>query len=150
MANRYVNAAVELTTTSATDLYTVPGGCSALVQSVVVANEDSTTRTATASFYDSSAIATFTLIKDAEIPAASSMNVLDKPFALEAGDVIKITAGTANVMDVTASILLVDATTSVPVGTITTAALADGSVTSAKLSVGDLGYQVKLFGEVFG
>lgn len=150
MANRYVNAAVSLTTTSATGIYTVPGGCSALVQSVVVANEDSVARTVTAEFYDSSAIASYTIIQDANVPAASSLNILDRPFALEAGDIIRLTAATASVMDATASILLVDSTTSVPVGTITTAALADGSVTAAKLSVGDLGYYVKMFGEVFG
>ena len=39
MANRYINAAVTLPTTSVTDLYTVPTGCSALIQSVIVANE---------------------------------------------------------------------------------------------------------------
>lgn len=150
MANRYINAAVSLTTTSATGIYTVPDGCSALMQSVVVANEDSVARTVTAEFYDSSAIASYTIIQDASVPAASSLNILDRPFALEAGDIIRLTAATASVMDATASILLVDATTSVPVGTITTAALADGSVTAAKLSVGDLGYQIKLFGEVFG
>jgi len=136
LANRYVNAAVALSTTSATDLYTVPGGCSALVQSITVSNEDTVTRTVTGSFYDSSATTTFTLIKDAAIPAASSLNLLDRPFALEEGDKISLTAGTANAFDVTASILLVDESTSVPVGLITTAALADGAVTAEKLAPG--------------
>jgi hypothetical protein len=133
MANRYVNAAASLTTTSSTTIYTVPGGCSALVQSIVIANEDSVTRTATAEFYDSSATSTFTLIKDAGVPTASSLNMIDRPFVLEAGDQIRVTAGTANVMDVLASIMLVDESTSVPAGLVTTAALADEAVTSAKL-----------------
>lgn len=150
MANRYINAAVALTTTGSTDLYTVPGGCSALVQSVIVANESVSSALVTATLYDASTAETFTLVKDAAIPTAASGNILDRPLALEQGDKISLTAGTANAFDVTASILLVDDTTSVPVGLITTAAIADGSITADKLSVGDLGYQIKLFGEVFG
>lgn len=136
MANRYVNAAVALTTTNSTDLYTVPGGCTALIQSVVVSNEDAVSRTVTGTFYDSSATSSFTLIKDASIPAASSLNILDKPFSLEEGDKIRLQAGTANVFDVTASILLVDSTTSVPATAITTAAIADGAITAAKIADG--------------
>ncbi len=150
MANRYINAAVALSTTSATDVYVVPTGCSALVQSLTLANEGVSTSTITVTFYDSSAVATFTLIKDASIPAAASGNLLDRPFPLEAGDKITVQAASANVFDATASILLVDDTTSVPVGAVTTAALADGSVTSAKLDIGDLAYHTKLYNEVFG
>lgn len=136
MANRYINSAVTLPNTSLTDVYTVPSGCSALVQSVIAANESGSSATITLTFYDSSATTSFTLIKDAAIPAASSGNLLDRPFPLEAGDKIRVQAGTGSAFDVTASILLVDDTTSVPVGTITTAAIADGAVTAAKLAPG--------------
>ena len=150
MANRYINAAVTLPTTSVTDLYTVPGGCSALIQSVIVANESVSAANITSTWYDSSAAATFTLLYVASIPTGSSGNILDKPLALEAGDKISLQAGTGNAFDVTASILLVDATTSVPVGAITTAALADGAVVTAKLADTEIALYVKLNAEVFG
>lgn len=150
MANKYINAAMSLTTVSATDLYVVPNGCSALVQSVTVANESVSSADITATFTDASTTSTFTLIYQAAIPTASSANILDRPLALEQGDKISLTAGTANAFDVTASILLVDDTTPVPVGQITTAAIADNSVTTAKLSGVDLAYMVKMYSEVFG
>lgn len=150
MANRYINSAVALTTTSATDLYTVPSGCSALVQSVTVANESVSSANITATFTDSSNATAYTILYQAAIPTGASANILDRPLALEQGDKISLTAGTANAFDVTASILLVDDTTSVPVGQITTAAIADNSVTTAKLSGVDLAYMVKLYSEVFG
>lgn len=168
MANRYINSAVTLPNTSLTDVYTVPSGCSALVQSVIAANESGSSATITLTFYDSSATTSFTLIKDAAIPAASSGNLLDRPFPLEAGDKIRVQAGTGSAFDVTASILLVDDTTSVPVGTITTAAIADGaitlgkldpsinltpadgSITTAKLDADDVALFIKLANEVYG
>lgn len=140
MANRYINAAVALTTTSATDLYQVPSGCSALVQSVTVANEDVASANITAAFFDASSGGTFTLLYQAAIPTGSSGNILDRPLALESGDKIILTAGTANAFDVTASILLVDATTAVPVGTISTASLYGE----------DFDLYIKLRSEVFG
>lgn len=140
MANRYINAGVSLSSTSATDLYQVPSGCSALVQSLNAANESGSAATITAALYDASTGNTFTLLHQASIPTASAANLVDRPLALEAGDKLILTAGASNAFDITASILLVDESSAVPVGTISTASLYGD----------DFDLYIKLRNEVFG
>lgn len=150
MANTYKNAAVVLSSTGATDLYTAPANTRAIVQSVTAANIDGSDRYVTVTWYDSSASASYTLLYNALIPAGTSLNALDTPIVLEPGDIIRVQASAANTLHATASILQVDSTSQYPDGSITlqklsdeaitTSKIANGAITSAKLAAGVLRY----------
>lgn len=132
MANTYKNAAVALSTTAATDLYTAPANTRAIVQSVNVANVDGSDRYVTVTWYDYSIGQSYTLLYNGFVPAGTSLNALDTPLVLEPGDVVRVQASAANTLHATASVLQIDSTTAFPDGAVTTAKLADGSVTLPK------------------
>lgn len=134
MANTYKNAAVVLTSTGATDLYTCPSGRTAIVQSVNVANVDSSNRDVTVTLYDSSAATSYTVIYNATIPVGVSMNALSTPLVLEPGDIVRVQASAANTLHATASVMEQDATSIHVDGSITTAKIADDAVTVDKLA----------------
>lgn len=134
MANTYKNAAVVLTSTGATDLYTAPSNTRSLVQSVNIANVDGSDRYATVTWYDASAGASYTLLYNGFLPAGTSMNALDTPCVLEPGDIIRVQASAANTLHATASIMEQDPTTPHVDGSITTAKIADDAVTADKLA----------------
>jgi len=134
MANTYKNAAVVLTSTGATDLYTAPSNTRSLVQSVNIANVDGSDRYATVTWYDASAGASYTLLYNGFLPAGTSMNALDTPCVLEPGDIIRVQASAANTLHATASIMEQDPTTPHVDGSITTNKIADDAVTADKLA----------------
>jgi len=134
MANTYKNAAVVLTSTGATDLYTAPSNTRSLVQSVNIANVDSSNRYATVTWYDASAGSSYTLLYNGFIPAGTAMNALDTPCVLEPGDIIRVQASAANTLHATASIMEQDPTTPHVDGSITTVKIADDAVTADKLA----------------
>lgn len=134
MANTYKNAAVVLTSTGATDLYTCPSGRTAIVQSVNVANVDSSNRDVTVTLYDSSAATSYTVIYNATIPVSVSMNALSTPLVLEPGDIVRVQASAANTLHATASVMEQDATSIHVDGSITTSKIADDAVTVDKLA----------------
>jgi hypothetical protein len=134
VANNYKNAAVVLTSTGATDLYTCPSGRTAIVQSVNVANVDSSNRDVTVTLYDSSVATSYTVIYNATVPVGVSMNALSTPLVLEPGDIVRVQASAANTLHATASVLEQDATAIQVDGSITTAKIADDAVTADKLA----------------
>lgn len=134
MANTFKNAAVVLTSTGATDLYTCPSGRTAIVQSVNVANVDSSNRNVTVTLYDSSVATSYTVIYNATIPVGVSMNALSTPLVLEPGDIVRVQASAANTLHATASVMEQDATSIHVDGSITTAKIADDAVTVDKLA----------------
>jgi len=136
MANTYKNAAVVLTSTGATDLYTAPANTRAIVQSVNVANIDGSDRYATVTWYDSSAAASYTLVYNALIPGGTAINAIDAPIVLEPGDIVRVQASAANTLHATASILQIDSSSSLPDAAVTTAKIADSAITSAKMATG--------------
>ncbi len=136
MANTYKNAAVVLTTTAATDLYTTPANTRAIVQSVNVANVDGSDRYVTVTWYDSSVGSSYTLLYNGFVPAGTSLNALDTPLVLEAGDILRVQASASNTLHATASVLQIDSTSAIVDQSVTTAKLADASVTSTKFAAG--------------
>lgn len=136
MANTYKNAAVVLTTTAATDLYTTPANTRSIVQSVNVANVDGSDRYVTVTWYDASAGASFTLLYNALVPAGTSMNALDTPLVLEAGDIVRVQASASNTLHATASVLQIDNTSAIVDSSVTSTKLADASVTRTKFGSG--------------
>ena len=104
MANIYKNAQFDLTTTNATDVYTVPSNSRAIVQNIHMANIGSGNVVVHAHIYDSSATTQFTFAKHT-IAANESKSVSDGTVILEENDVLRVQADSADDIEGTAAIL---------------------------------------------
>jgi len=94
MANRYKSYFVDLTTTNKTLIYTVPANTTAIVKTIQLTNESGSinvqvyvTDTSAAIEYE---------ISHSTMAARSTENFAKGSIVLEAGDLIKIEAATAN------------------------------------------------------
>ena len=104
MANIYKNAQFDLTTTNATDVYTVPSNSRAIIQNIHMANIGSGNVVVHAHIYDSSATTQFTFAKHT-IAANESQSVSDGTVILEENDILRVQAASANDIEGTVSIL---------------------------------------------
>jgi len=104
VANIYKNAQFDLTTTNATDVYTVPSNSRAIVQNIHMANIGSGNVVVHAHIYYSSATTQFTFAKHT-IAANESKSVSDGTIILEENDVLRVQAASANDIEGTVSIL---------------------------------------------
>jgi hypothetical protein len=105
MASTFKNAAVNLSSTDRTDLYTAPSSTTAVVHNLTIANVDGVnSANITIEFYDSSATTYFKLAQDVPVPAGSTL-IFDKPINLETGDKISLTASVANDLTGFASVM---------------------------------------------
>ena len=95
MANIYKNAGFALGTTNLTTIYTVPTDRTAIVKSIQINNDDSSAIQVEISVTDTSASATYKIYHK-DLGADSTDNGVVAPLVLEAGDIIKIQAATAN------------------------------------------------------
>ena len=106
MANVYVNAKKDLTTTSATTLYTAPSLTTGIVKSILVAEDSGNADTITVTITDAeSSPATFSLFKTKAVSANNTVELLTAPLVVQTGEILKVTAATANRLHVVASIL---------------------------------------------
>ena len=104
MANSFVNKKVDLTTTSATTLYTVPDATTAIIKSIIVSEDSGNADTITATITDT-ADAVFSLFKTKSISANGTTELLTAPLVLQQNEVLKVTAATANRLHVVLSAL---------------------------------------------
>ena len=104
MANSFVNKKVDLTTTSATTLYTVPSATTGVIKSILVSEDSGNADTITVTITDTSD-AVFSLFKTKSISANATTELLTGPLVLEESEVLKVTAATANRLHVVASVL---------------------------------------------
>ena len=104
MANSFVNKKVDLTTTSATTLYTVPSATTAVIKSILVSEDTGNADTITISLTNTSS-AVFSLFKTKAIGANSTVELLTAPLVVEESEIIKVTAATANRLHVVLSAL---------------------------------------------
>ena len=104
MANSFVNKKVDLTTTSATTLYTVPDATTAIIKSIIVSEDSGNADTITVTITDT-ADAVFSLFKTKAISANATTELLTAPLVLEESEVLKVTAATANRLHVVLSAL---------------------------------------------
>ena len=104
MANIYKNAQFDLTTTNATDVYTVPSNSRAIIQNIHMANIGSGNVVVHAHIYDSSATTQFTFAKHT-IAANESQSVSDGTVILEENDILRVQAASADDIEGTVSIL---------------------------------------------
>ena len=104
MANTFVNKKVDLTTTSATTLYTVPSATTAIVKSILVSDDSGSGDTITVTVTDTSDNV-FSLFKTKSISANGTSELLSAPLVLEESEILKVTAATANRLHVVLSAL---------------------------------------------
>ena len=106
MPNKYVNAKKDLSSTSVTTLYTAPSLTTAIVKSILVSEDSGNADTITVTITDAeSSPATFSLFKTKSINANATVELLTAPLVVETGEILKVTAATANRLHVVASIL---------------------------------------------
>ena len=104
MANTFVNKKVDLTSTSATTLYTVPSATTAVIKSILVSEDSGNADTITVTITDTSD-AVFSLFKTKAISANATTELLSAPLVLQESEVLKVTAATANRLHVVVSAL---------------------------------------------
>ena len=104
MANTFVNKKKDLTSTSATTLYTVPTATTAVVKSIVVSDDSGSGSTITVTITDTDD-AVFSLFKTKSISANGTTELLSAPLVLEESEILKVTAATANRLHVVLSAL---------------------------------------------
>ena len=117
MADTFLLKAVDLTTTSATQVYKVPitadtatpptASTTALVKSILVSEDtgNADTITITITRDNVSGDPEFSVFKDKEVTAKNTLELLTQPLVLQEGDEVKATAGTANRLHVLLSVL---------------------------------------------
>ena len=104
MANTFVNKKVDLTSTSATTLYTVPSATTAVIKSILVSDDSGSGDTITITITDTDD-AVFSLFKTKAISANATSELLSAPLVVAESEVVKVTAATANRLHVVLSAL---------------------------------------------
>jgi len=104
LANSFVNKKADLTSTSATTLYTVPSATTAVIKSILVSEDSGNADTITVTITDTSSNV-FSLFKTKAISANATTELLSAPLVLEESEVLKVTAATANRLHVVLSAL---------------------------------------------
>ena len=104
MANSFVNKKVDLTSTSATTLYTVPDFSTAVIKSILVSDDSGSGDTITITLTDTDS-AVFSLFNVKAISASGTSELLSAPLVAKESEIIKVTAATANRLHVVLSAL---------------------------------------------
>ncbi len=104
MANAYVNKKADLTSTSATTLYTVPTATTAVIKSILVSEDSNNADPITVTLTDTSDNV-FNLFVLKAISARGTSELLSQPLVAHESEVIKVTAATANRLHVVLSAL---------------------------------------------
>ena len=104
MANTFVNKKVDLTTTSATTIYTIPSATTSIIKSILVSEDSGNADTLTVTITDT-ADAVFSLFKTKAVGANATVELLTAPLVMEESEVLKVTAATANRLHVVLSAL---------------------------------------------
>ena len=104
MANAFVNKKVDLTSTSATTLYTVPTATTAVIKSILVSEDSNNADTITVTITDTSSNV-FNLFVLKSISARGTSELLSAPIVAKESEIIKVTAATANRLHVVLSAL---------------------------------------------
>ena len=100
------NAKLDLTTTNATVLYTAPSGAdfnASVVNSILVSEDSGNADTITVTITNT-ASAVFSLFHVKAVGASTTIELLTQDLILQSGEILKVTAATANRLHVVASI----------------------------------------------
>ena len=104
MANTFKNKKADLTSTSATTLYTVPTATTAVIKSIIVSEDSGNADTITVTITDTDD-AVFSLFKTKAISANATTELLSQPLVVAEREIIMVTAAAANRLHVVLSAL---------------------------------------------
>ena len=104
MANAYKNKKVDLTTTDLTILYTVPSETTAIIKSILVSDDSTSGDSIDVTLVNTSA-AIFSLFNNKVIASDTTVELLTAPLVVEASEIIKVRATTADRLHVVMSLL---------------------------------------------
>ena len=104
MANTFVNKKADLTSTSATTLYTVPSATTAVIKSIIISEDSGNADTITVTITDTDD-AVFSLFKTKAISANATSELLSQPLVVQESEIVKVTAAAANRLHVVLSAL---------------------------------------------
>ena len=99
------NAKVDLTTTDATTVYTVPTEAdfnASVISSIIISEDSGNADTITLTITNGSDV--FSLFKVKAVAANTSIELLTRDLVLQSGEILKATAATANRLHIVASI----------------------------------------------
>tara|TARA_R100000664_G_C2638670_1_gene64746 strand:+ start:84 stop:404 length:321 start_codon:yes stop_codon:yes gene_type:complete len=103
MANNYKNSKVDLTSTSITTLYTCPASTTAIMKSILVSDDSGSGDTITLTITSGSDV--FSIYKVKAVGANGTVELLTAPLVVQASEILKVTAATADRLHVVASYL---------------------------------------------
>jgi hypothetical protein len=103
MATTFKNVSLSLSGSTFT-VYTVPAATTAIIIAAHVTNADSTARTVTISYYDTSRAAEVPLANAVSIPVNSAFEPVSK-LVLQAGDYIRASSSSSNLVHIVLSVL---------------------------------------------
>jgi hypothetical protein len=104
MANSFLNAKTDLTTTDLTTLYTVPSANVSIIKSLLVSNDSGSSCNITITLVDASSNI-FSLFKTKAVDTNTTTELLTQPLVMQESEVLKVQASDANELHVIASIL---------------------------------------------
>ena len=94
MANTYKNVKADLTSTGLVVLLNVPTGSTCILKSILVSEDTGATPTIDITLVESSNI--FSIFKSKALSANQTLELLDKPLVIQAGEILKAQASAAN------------------------------------------------------
>ena len=103
MANNYKNSKVDLTSTNITTLYSCPTSTTAIMKSILVSDDSGSGDTITLTITSGSDV--FSIYKVKAVGANGTVELLTAPLIVQASEILKVTAATANRLHVVASYL---------------------------------------------
>jgi len=100
--SKYITHVIDLTTTSDTDVYTVPNNFSSHVEHVFITNSTSGGVNYTLKYYEQATAVTHTLFSGHSVSGKSIeyLFTVDKPLYLHGGDKLIVAAASANALHV--------------------------------------------------
>ena len=107
MTIRYKNQGINLTTTGTTSVLTAPSDATVLIKQIQINNGSSGAVNLNVQVTDTSETATFRIFNES-LSGAVTKDVINYTLVLEAGDILKMTAGTANELQGIVSYALLD------------------------------------------
>jgi len=105
-ASKFFTESVDLTSTSQTTIYTVPNNHSAVVKALIIANTDTSNRNIDLKWYHADDASTHSILEGHQISGSNFEAVLNDnvPLYLHAGDILYVTAATADTIVTTISV----------------------------------------------
>ena len=107
MTIQYKNQGIDLTTTAVTSVLTCPTDATILIKQIQINNGSGSGVNLSVQVTDTSATATFRIFNES-VSGTTTKDIINYTLVLEAGDILKMTAGTANEIQGIVSYALLD------------------------------------------